>query len=252
MKELIEDSLKKFRKDVSLVTSPYLTKLDYVEPDFIGWRDFKRDGTSLSYCSNEIFEKNKPNIKDTSIHYMQEILWLNKQNFKIILRVPDFAQNRFLKQLKDMDMCNSIIIYKRNDDIIQIFCFIFKSQNISAMNFFINQRERFEIIAEQCFKDLVPIAHKYTLLREKLFSIEQASSLFENNLFLGKQQIHYMLSSRQKECLELINQGATNKDIANILNICPKTVEYHLKKIRYAFQCHTLFEIKQKLKQQIN
>ena len=253
MESLIINESEQLKKELQLVLNPQIQKLGAIRPDFIGWRDFLSDGTSLSYCSNNLYYTEKPIVAEASFHYMQEILWLNRRGFKIVVRTPSLVNNAFLKKLENMDMCNSIIIYKKDINVIQMFCFIFKANNIGAMSFFVNEKEKFEVIAEKCLNKTLDISKsdKYFHLRDQLFSNDQAASIFEDCLLIDRKNTNYSLSKRQKECLDLIVQGATNKDIANILDICPKTVEYHLKKIRETLHCHTRFDIKQKYKQQI-
>lgn len=41
-------------------------------------------------------------------------------------------------------------------------------------------------------------------------------------------QLHDSLSPRQKEIVELVCKGLTNKEVANQLHIAEKTVKFHL------------------------
>lgn len=52
-----------------------------------------------------------------------------------------------------------------------------------------------------------------------------------------------MLSAREKECLWYAGQGKSSKEIGQLLQISPYTVEQYLKRIRDAFNCNTLPEI---------
>jgi DNA-binding CsgD family transcriptional regulator len=253
MKKLIKSESEQLRKELQLMFDSQLVGLKDMQPDFIGWRDFKLDGSSLAYCSNSLYEHNSPSTQDTSFHYMQEILWLNRKGFKIIIRTPNTVKNEFLKKLDDMDMCNSIIIYKKDSDIIQMFCFIFKSSNLSTMNFFVNEKEKFEMVVNRCLKSTYNVSNnlKYLNLRKRLFSEEQAISLFSHDLLSTKEGLDFKLSPRQKQVLNLIVQDATNKDIANTLCITPKAVEFHFKNIRKTLCCHTRFDIKNKIIQKL-
>jgi DNA-binding NarL/FixJ family response regulator len=48
-----------------------------------------------------------------------------------------------------------------------------------------------------------------------------------------------LLSSRQREVLQLVAEGKQNKEIATILNISPRTVEFHKSRIMTKLNLHT-------------
>ena len=51
------------------------------------------------------------------------------------------------------------------------------------------------------------------------------------------------LTSRQREVLQLVAEGKTVKDIANILNLSRKTVEFHKTKIMQRLNLHSTVEL---------
>jgi DNA-binding CsgD family transcriptional regulator len=237
-----------YKKIMQKTLEQYLQKLVGLRPDFVGYRNFYPDGGSMVYCSNEKWPDDDIKKEDIAFHYAREIILLKRESFKVIIRTPSVANTPFLKGLLSLDMCNSIIVYKKEYGIIHMFCFIFKSSNLATLNFFVNQRERFEEVAKDCLQLSYNISsnNNYISLRENLFSRKVALSLFEEeDLVRTSKEI---LSSRQRECVDLLSKGATDKDIANILGICPKTVEYHLRNIRMILGCHTRFDISEKVK----
>jgi RNA polymerase sigma factor (sigma-70 family) len=52
-----------------------------------------------------------------------------------------------------------------------------------------------------------------------------------------------LLSPRQREILQLIAEGHSNKDIAGVLNISPGTVETHRARIMEKLDIHSVAEI---------
>jgi DNA-binding NarL/FixJ family response regulator len=48
------------------------------------------------------------------------------------------------------------------------------------------------------------------------------------------------LSSRQREILQLIAEGQNTKQIAELLKVSPKTVEYHRMKLMSALNVHDI------------
>ena len=51
------------------------------------------------------------------------------------------------------------------------------------------------------------------------------------------------LTSRQREVLQLVAEGKTVKDIASILSLSPKTIEFHKTKIMQGLQLHSAVEL---------
>jgi DNA-binding CsgD family transcriptional regulator len=53
----------------------------------------------------------------------------------------------------------------------------------------------------------------------------------------------YSLSTRQIECLFFLLRGKTDKDIAKIFNLSPRTVESYIQEIKFKMQCSTRGQI---------
>jgi DNA-binding CsgD family transcriptional regulator len=51
------------------------------------------------------------------------------------------------------------------------------------------------------------------------------------------------LTPRQREVLQLVAEGRTIKEIAMLLNISPKTVEFHKAQIMFHLDLHTTAEL---------
>ncbi len=51
------------------------------------------------------------------------------------------------------------------------------------------------------------------------------------------------LTPRQREVLQLVAEGRTIKEIAALLNISPKTVEFHKAQIMFHLDLHTTAEL---------
>jgi len=52
-----------------------------------------------------------------------------------------------------------------------------------------------------------------------------------------------VLTERQKDCLYYLVQGKTVKQIANILNLSPRTIEHHFDAIKAKYQCTSRSEL---------
>ncbi len=73
------------------------------------------------------------------------------------------------------------------------------------------------------------------LTRELVTSLTQDSA----NLFAQRQE----LTPRQREVLQLVAEGRTIKETAALLNISPKTVEFHKAQIMSQLNLHTTAEL---------
>lgn len=74
-----------------------------------------------------------------------------------------------------------------------------------------------------------------------LLTKDLVASLSEGheNLFSQRQD----LTPRQREVLQLVAEGRTIKEIAALLNISPKTVEFHKAQIMFHLNLHTTAEL---------
>jgi Response regulator containing a CheY-like receiver domain and an HTH DNA-binding domain len=74
-----------------------------------------------------------------------------------------------------------------------------------------------------------------------LLTRDLVTSLSEGhaNLFAPRQE----LTPRQREVLQLVAEGRTIKEIAALLNISPKTVEFHKAQIMFHLNLHTTAEL---------
>jgi DNA-binding NarL/FixJ family response regulator len=74
-----------------------------------------------------------------------------------------------------------------------------------------------------------------------LLTKELVTSLSEGHhtLFVTRQD----LTPRQREVLQLVAEGRTIKEIAALLNISPKTVEFHKAQIMFHLDLHTTAEL---------
>lgn len=90
------------------------------------------------------------------------------------------------------------------------------------------QAEQANVRAEQAERALQRLFHKSTVL-----PLEPAPRLLKQdaNSELSSRNLLGQLTERQREILRLIAEGQNTKQIAHLLNVSPKTVEYHRMKL---------------------
>jgi RNA polymerase sigma factor (sigma-70 family) len=59
----------------------------------------------------------------------------------------------------------------------------------------------------------------------------------------GLQDSYDLLTEREKEILQLLAEGKTNKDVAQLLNLSPNTVETHRTRLMQKLDLHSTAEI---------
>ena len=97
--------------------------------------------------------------------------------------------------------------------------------------------EQAEIRAEQAETTLERVVNKEIDLCRQENATRPVETLALNPATDQKGQLE-QLTSRQREVLRLIAQGQNTKQIAEILKLSPKTVEYHRMKLMAALDVH--------------
>jgi DNA-binding CsgD family transcriptional regulator len=241
------------KEELTKILTPYQEKIKALNIDYIGYREFYPDGTSMGFCSNDRwYEAHKETIlnEDMAIHYAKEITDLNEQGFDYIIRTSNTVNNRFLDFLLSHDICNSLLIYKKSRNIINQYSFIASTKNLSALNFFFNKRQEFVDIINLYEAEFARVCAqpKYLALRRLLFLEKTATKLFSNFSITPSS---YNLTNREQECANLLAYGASDKDIANKLNISIRTVEGYIANIKKKLRANNRFEASNILKEQM-
>lgn len=225
----------------------YITYVKQLGISYVGYREFYSDGTSKAFCSNNNWY-NIDASKDMSIHYLQELLNIKRNQHNYVVRSAYNAHNPFLQKLKESDMCNSLIIYKRENNVIKLFSFIAKITDSQIVNSFLNELSTFNDLVESYNQGLENIFKKeiYDILKKPLIPPEMAVKIFKNNLIVRSTGDKIKLTPQAQKYLSYLSCGYSNKRIANDLNITEKTVEYYFQAMKKKFQVnsrHQLIEI---------
>jgi two-component system, NarL family, response regulator NreC len=102
------------------------------------------------------------------------------------------------------------------------------------------------LLKESAEKDLL-LAIKAVTQGKPFFSRAIADTLLEDYVLVLKQQglsdTFDVLTPREKEVLQLLAEGKTNKDVASVLDISPYTVESHRTNLMQKLNLHNTAEI---------
>lgn len=185
-------------------------------------------------------------MRQNPIHYSQEILNNTNCAHSFVVRISDNMNSNFLRRLLLENICNSLVIYKKNQDKIRVYGFIGTNQSPCIISFFINHRDYFEnIIDNQCnrLSEIFYDEKYYEDFNMPLFSKSIASRIFANssNCFTN-------LSNKELECCKLLARGLSNEEITNNLNISLKTLDNHVCNIKRKLSIKTKEELKMTIK----
>lgn len=177
---------------------------------------------------------------------------------------PKEPKDDFLKSLFIHDMSNGINFYKLNGEVIELWTFSTDKEAHQDSNSYveiINCLEKFiSYFNGKCYGIIENLKEdNYATLCGKI-GIESLPPPIDNNDDLSKierflksldsetisidsNQGFISLTKRQRECLEQLSLGKTNKEIARDLNISPRTVEDHIDTIKQKGDFYTRSEI---------
>lgn len=164
---------------------------------------------------------------------------------------------KLLEYMYDMDLWNSIDLYKNEDDYKEVFHFASSCNNPEIINFYINSmnllenfayyfREKISKILKEAPKEIYinirENARPLLIEEKKVNMFNSLCSSTENvNLDLNGKWVSF--SPRQLQCLSLLYLGKTAKEIGQILDLSFRTVESYLDSIKLKLNCHTRKEV---------
>lgn len=208
-----------------------------------------------SYVSNDIYN---------SDHYQDEISQMEQRDTFVIFRGDN--KSKLTDTMHNNHMWHELSIYKRYSTHIEMWNFTTCKDNEQIVNFYINNITLFERFIVY-FKNQASNVLDYTD-NDKLLTRSNKIVLDNNNLhtrtknhdFIANTTLDYIntsagkthISSREVECLYLLSKGHTVKEIAQILDISPRTVDTYIERLKQKLQCNFKSELIQKFKSDLS
>lgn len=90
------------------------------------------------------------------------------------------------------------------------------------------------------------IGASFLLSEDDIFNSVRKVFLHSKNIIKKEIANHYLLSKRQLECFFFLIRGKSDKEIAKILQLSPRTVESYIDEIKSKMSCSTRAEIIEK------
>jgi len=97
-------------------------------------------------------------------------------------------------------------------------------------------------LLKDCDSEELIKAIKTVAVNQKYIA-QNISGVILNEFLSGSQEVETILTSREKEILQLIAEGKSSKDIGEILFLSSKTVDSHRKNIMDKLELHSLPEL---------
>lgn len=181
-------------------------------------------------------------INQSKDHYFDELKSVLHRNMRYVIRNKELVHTPFLSNLADVEMCNGLGVYSKNNIGVSGYFFTARHDDKEAINFFVNHLHLFKSIVDKIDKQLIQGSYwRNVSIRsddKSLFKQEERRLIFSNKnmrylpckILLDDKEIE--LTRRQIQILDLLKDSSATKDLAETLNIETRTVEWHLDEIR--------------------
>jgi DNA-binding CsgD family transcriptional regulator len=122
-------------------------------------------------------------------------------------------------------LAHGLTIIKQHGNHCDFFLFATISGDSGINNFYINNKELFEYYIEQF----------YSAFSNTLQELATQTFNVPGNTSYHKLPIN-LLSPRQQDCIDLLSEGFTSKEIAKKLHLSPRTIEEHINILKKRYQ----------------
>lgn len=220
----------------------YLVKAKEHGADYLGYRYFRINGESFGFTTNNRWyeiEKDKEFYEYQKKHLEQEIISLLSNGLRYVMRTQEETDNKYLKDLCERGMGNSIGIYRFSPEKVEHYFFISAYRDLYYRNLMMNRLSNFEELVEQ----MAPvISTAFDSLEEEPEAEFILNENIRNSIFSNKNQVilnnnSSRLTRRENQVLALLGLGYSNKKIAKTLIISDRTVECYIEKMKEKFRC---------------
>lgn len=208
----------------------------------VGVREFYKNGKSIGISSNKSWNtivNDQDFISAMGLHYFMELFKVMHENVNYFIRTRDHAKNVFQQRLTQMDLCNSVVIYKKEKQLIRGYYFISHPFDNDALTFFVNNFNLFNTVINNT-KNKIDLLGFFSPQKPiQIFSCEQKNQIFcKRNNICNTQHTYmidnnkYQFTEKEIQVLALLNNHCTIKEISYKMKISPRTVEWHLGNIK--------------------
>jgi DNA-binding CsgD family transcriptional regulator len=216
---------------------------------------FENDHTSFKYIT--LNPKAKNNVRVINSALCADEYMSNMKNFFRLDNILVITEKHF-------DYLDLFAIggHAEDNDILNYYLEILSTLESFAKDFLVKTKK---IIEEAQKNRLIPIEEVRNIYKglfvknhhndtnQKQIDQKKILSVCAQPRFLEMAaDNHILLSSREHECLSYLRRGYTMKAAAQQMEISPRTVETHFKKIKYKLKCYSKNQVLKLLDTEIN
>lgn len=180
-------------------------------------------------------------------NYFSKKLYLNgnteakpsKYHSQIIFWDTLLNQNIF-KFSRSQNVDYGIYIIKAHNTYCEFFGFATKKGNVNIINTYLNQLDTLKKFIDYFLEKAQFLVKQ---VEEQKIILPFRKLIAKNNQLLHQAAF----SKRQSECVDLLLSGKTTKEIANHLQLSPRTIEHYINTIKNKFGCKNKTELAVKL-----
>ncbi len=159
----------------------------------------------------------------------------------LMLTSADIASSPLAPIRDDLNLDNSFSIIKKCETYHEIWNYASSKDNHAIINFYLNNIgfiESFSFGFKENMRDLI-VQYENDKMRRSLPDTTDHLPIAANH----KHVKHTGLSHRQLQCAHLLIKGMSYKQIANILELSPRSVELYISIMKNKLGCRTKSEL---------
>lgn len=194
----------------------------------------------LFFAYGQFFDDGRCNLLSNNSVLYQHFF---KKNYPLLPSIPDkFLTQKFHYLIPEggayqqavhdvrqfFNLKNGIDLIEKHDSYFEMTCFASDTNNTDAVNFYLNNLkflENFSLSFKESFFDLVQ--------KSKIILPKDMRASFTGI----KKVTQKLLSNRQSQCLYHLVRGLTAKQIAKVLGLSNRTIEFYLENLKEKFNC---------------
>ncbi len=223
--------------DVTEIIKPLkqfgITYFSYMRSDVSGSRIYLYNNKEIlnSYLKDKYYLSG--NKESTPLNYKNQILlWSTLPN-----------QYEYDENVRARGIDHGMFIFEPNGNSLETFAFATQKENEGIINTYLTKLDFLKTFTNY-FREKAAALIK-SAEKSKIILPFHSGKL--NFIEKGVDVDFKLLSNRQIECCSLLLSGKTSKEIAKLLGLSTRTVEYYLSNIKTKLQCSNKAELIAKL-----
>jgi len=223
---------------------------NYLGITHAGYIKIFNDGTMLRMANKpewtkKYFEQSFYN--DVDLYGMKDV---PENGMRISFLTGNPTSDHYRALCSDFNIWNFLIISKKFANHSEFWFFGTTRDNTEILNYYLNHInvfKEFTLYFRNYFSEIIDHHNPSQLIVSKLKSIDYNDEQDDKVVRLLQEikiKAYHLkddiyLSQREKDCLHYLASGRTMKEIARLINLSPRTVEYYINTLKLKTNSHT-------------